>query len=98
MSGEDRILMSMKELRRAHLIHQVLVGKLRQIQAAKMLFGIQVRSTTLGPLTWGQAALRTIGYVLSSLFLGAGFLWMLFNRDRRALHDFIAGTRVIRLY
>ena len=37
MSGEDRILMSMKELRRAHLIHQVLAGKLRQIQAAKML-------------------------------------------------------------
>ncbi len=64
---------------------------------AKMLSGIQVRSTTQDPLTWGQAIRRAIGYLLSSLFFGAGFLLMFFNRDHRALHDFIAGTCVIRL-
>jgi uncharacterized RDD family membrane protein YckC len=64
---------------------------------AKMLSGIQVRSITLTTLTWKQAILRVIGYSFSSFFFGAGFLFMLFNRDRRALHDFIAGTRVIRL-
>lgn len=37
MAGEDRILMSVKELRRAHLIHQVLEGKLRQGQAAEVM-------------------------------------------------------------
>lgn len=78
-------------------IYFTLFGYLGGQTPAKMLSGIQVRSTTLRPLTWGQAILRAIGYFLSSLFFGAGFLLMLFNRDRRALHDFIAGTCVIRL-
>ena len=37
MSGEDNILMSMKELRRAHLIHQVLEGKLTQVHAGEVI-------------------------------------------------------------
>ncbi len=37
MSGEDKILMSMKELRRAHVIHQVLEGKLTQVQAGEVI-------------------------------------------------------------
>ncbi len=64
---------------------------------AKMLLGIQIRSAADGPLSWGQAILRSASYFFSSLFFGAGFLFVLFNRDHRALHDFIAGTRVIDL-
>lgn len=78
-------------------VYFTLFGYLGGQTPAKMLFGIQVRSTTQDPLTWGQAIRRTIGYFLSSLFFGAGFLLMLFNRDRRALHDFIAGTCVVCL-
>ena len=37
MAGEDTIIMSMKELRRAHILHQVLEGKLRQVQAAAVM-------------------------------------------------------------
>ena len=78
-------------------VYFTLFGYLSGQTPAKMLSGIQVRSTTQDPLTWGQAIRRVLGYFLSSMFLGAGFLWMLFNQDRRALHDFIAGTCVIRL-
>jgi len=79
------------------LIYFSLFGYFGGQTPAKMLSGIQVRSITLSPPTWKQAILRALGYPFSSLFFGAGFLFMLFNRDRRALHDFIAGTRVIRL-
>jgi len=78
-------------------IYFALFGYLGGQTPAKMLSGIQVRTITLSPLTWGQTIRRAIGYFLSSLFFGAGFLLMLFNRDHRALHDFIAGTCVIRL-
>jgi hypothetical protein len=37
MVREDRILMSVKELRRLHVIQQVLERKMKQVQAAEVL-------------------------------------------------------------
>ena len=37
MAGEDKIIMSMKELRRVPIVHQVLEGKLRQVRAAEVI-------------------------------------------------------------
>jgi uncharacterized RDD family membrane protein YckC len=74
----------------------MLFGYLGGQTPGKMLYSIQVRSTTLDPLTWEQTIRRAFGYFLSSLFFSAGFLLVLFNRNHRALHDFIAGTCVIR--
>jgi uncharacterized RDD family membrane protein YckC len=50
-----------------------------------------------GPLTLGCAALRQLASVLSSAILGVGYLMAGLRRDKRALHDLIAGTRVERL-
>jgi uncharacterized RDD family membrane protein YckC len=50
-----------------------------------------------GPLTLGCAALRQLASALSSAILGVGYLMAGLRRDRRALHDLIAGTRVERL-
>lgn len=44
-----------------------------------------------------RLVLRYIGYFLSLLPFGLGFLLVLANRERRALHDYIAGTRVIEV-
>ena len=41
-----------------------------------------------------QASLRTLAFPVSFLLLGAGFLIGLIRRDRRELHDLIAGTGV----
>jgi len=43
-----------------------------------------------------RAFLRFLAWNLSSALLGIGFLLVLFRKDRRALHDLLAGTRVIR--
>ena len=53
--------------------------------------------TDRGPLTLGCAALRQLASLLSSAILGVGYLMAGFRRDKRALHDLIAGTRVERL-
>jgi uncharacterized RDD family membrane protein YckC len=47
------------------------------------------------PMTVKQAALRTVGYLLTFATLGAGFLWVFFNARKQALHDRIANTVVI---
>jgi uncharacterized RDD family membrane protein YckC len=50
-----------------------------------------------GSLRIANALLRHfIGYPLTLLTAGLGFLLTLFNSDNRALHDFIAGTIVTR--
>ena len=46
------------------------------------------------PIGMSRATLRVLGYVASGLLLGIGFLMIAFGGT--ALHDRIAGTRVIR--
>ncbi|CAN5730531.1 hypothetical protein BH18ACI5_BH18ACI5_09210 [soil metagenome] len=66
----------------------------------KMLGGIRVvpddamASTDRVPL--GQAVLRAAAYLLSALPLGVGFLPAIFSTDKRAFHDRLAHTRVVK--
>ena len=64
--------------------------------AGMAIFGVQVvRADDGGDVSERKAALRTLVFPLSFLFLGLGFLGILFGDRRRALHDVIAGTTVI---
>jgi hypothetical protein len=63
----------------------------------KSLLGLTVRTKDgVVPIGYGRAALRVLGYLVSSLPFCLGFLWIAFSEDKRGLHDFIAGTRVTR--
>jgi len=44
----------------------------------------------------GRAFLRVCGMMVSSAVLGIGFLMVAFTRDKRALHDLLADTAVMR--
>jgi uncharacterized RDD family membrane protein YckC len=44
---------------------------------------------------WGQALTRFVAAGVSLAALGAGFLWVLVDRDRLAWHDRWSGTRLI---
>jgi len=59
------------------------------------LLGIQVVTADGAKISTRQAAVRTLALPLSFLLLGLGFLGILFQRERRALHDSIAGTAVV---
>jgi uncharacterized RDD family membrane protein YckC len=47
-------------------------------------------------VTFGQAVVRAAGYLVSALPLGLGFLPAFFGQERRALHDRLADTRVVK--
>jgi uncharacterized RDD family membrane protein YckC len=48
--------------------------------------------------TMHQAAVNSAVFLLSLTFAGIGFLPMLFNEERRAAHDILSGTILIREY
>lgn len=61
----------------------------------KMTTGIQVVSESARKVSLGAAILRAVGILVTVLSIGVGYLPALFGRERRALHDRLAGTRVI---
>lgn len=62
----------------------------------KMALGIKVIGTDGMPVNWGKAILRYIGYIISSLVLMLGFIWIAFDGKRQGWHDKIASTYVVR--
>ena len=63
----------------------------------KFLTGITILNqdgTNPGPLTIVRR--NILGYLITALTLGGGFLAAAFSRKGRALHDIVAGTVVIR--
>ena len=62
----------------------------------KHLLGMRVVREDGSPLGYGRAALRFLAELVSLLTFGAGYLMILVHPEKRALHDLIAGTRVIR--
>ena len=58
---------------------------------------IQTLSPTGEPLSLSQCCLRFFCATLSVLCLGAGFIWMFFDRQGLTWHDRASGTRVIYL-
>jgi uncharacterized RDD family membrane protein YckC len=60
------------------------------------ILGLQVVTKEGGPISGRQAVRRTLGLGFTLFFtLGIGFLGIVYQRERRALNDFIAGTAVV---
>jgi len=54
-----------------------------------------IDATTGETISYKRALARTVLSVLSVACVGLGLLWALTNRERRAAHDLVMGTRVI---
>lgn len=64
----------------------------------KMALGIRVIRQDGSPNTWGPILLReTIGKFVSFIILLIGYIMAAFDSKKRALHDRIAGTYVVRI-
>ena len=62
----------------------------------KMAFRLKVVTAEGGPVSVAQAAGRYFAGILSYLTCGIGFIIAAFDDQKRALHDRICGTRVIK--
>ncbi|HET6466606.1 MAG TPA: RDD family protein [Nitrospiria bacterium] len=63
----------------------------------KMALGIRVVTTNGQPISWLRALGRTLCYNLDVLSFGFGFLLAAVPPAKRALHDMIAGTVVVKV-
>jgi len=62
----------------------------------KMVCGLRVVTAEGEPLTYLRAFGRHFADMLSGLTLGVGYIMVAFDDQKRALHDYICNTRVIR--
>lgn len=62
----------------------------------KMAMGLRVEGTD-GAVTFGSAVVRVAATLAGGLVLGAGFMPVLWRADRRAVHDQLAHTRVVKV-
>ena len=76
-------------------LYQIYLGGILGQTLGKKLFGIRVissRGQAPGPVL---ASVRFAAMGLSLGLLGLGWLWCIFDRERRALHDHLSGSYVI---
>lgn len=62
----------------------------------KRFVGLRVIRADGQPMNYQTALIRLLAYLVSMLFAGLGFLWMLWDENQRGLHDKIAKTLVIK--
>jgi len=76
-------------------LYQIYLGGILGQTLGKRLMKIRVLSskgTAPGPVV---ASVRFITMAISLAPAGLGFLWCIFDRERRALHDHLSGTYVV---
>jgi len=61
----------------------------------KYVMGVRIVRVDGKQMSYIKAFLRYAGYFVSLATLGIGFIWVVFDSQRRALHDHLAGTCVI---
>jgi uncharacterized RDD family membrane protein YckC len=63
----------------------------------KMALGIKVVTPEGGPLSWGKAITRPLAEILSGCLCLIGYLMVIWDGEKRALHDQLVGTRVVKV-
>ena len=61
----------------------------------KRVMNIRIVKGDGSPINGVDVLVRYMGYTISSLFLGLGYFWAIFDSKNQAWHDKLAGTYVI---
>lgn len=80
-----------------YIIYEAVLSSGGRATVGKWLLNIRVRHKDGGNLSFPRALVRAFAYFLSSATLNIGYLMALFTENKRALHDKIAGSRVISI-
>ena len=74
-----------------------LMWKYRGTTVGGIVFGLKVVRLDDRPVDWPTAIVRALASFLSLFAAGLGFLWIVWDAERQAWHDKIAGTVVVRV-
>jgi Mce-associated membrane protein len=79
------------------LLNFIVLAGVRGQTLGKWATGLRIERRDGGPVGIGRVLLRhTVGYALSLLIFGLGFLFAALDSQGRTLHDMLAGTVVVR--
>jgi uncharacterized RDD family membrane protein YckC len=81
--------------RTVHFIYDVCFNGRFGATPGKMLIGARIVRVDGSPLGYGLAALRWVAARVSDFTFGIGYLFIAVRPDKRALHDLLAGTKVV---
>ena len=73
-----------------------LMWKIKGTTIGGLVCGLKLVRRDGADINWDTAIVRALGCFLSMIVAGLGFLWIVFDEDRQAWHDKIAGTLVVR--
>jgi uncharacterized RDD family membrane protein YckC len=77
-------------------LYEIYFVSTRAATPGKLALGLRIIRADSSPITTGLAAGRYFAYFLTSLIpLAIGYIMAGFDREKRALHDHICGTRVV---
>lgn len=62
----------------------------------KKMMGIRIVKSNGSGLSYSDAIVRYIGYYISAIFLGIGFIWAAFDKKHQTWHDKISDTVVVK--
>jgi len=81
----------------AYVVYETVFSSGGRATLGKWLMNIRVRAADGGDLSVGKAFIRSVAYFLSSATLNLGYILALFTNNKRALHDLVAGSRVVSI-
>ncbi|MGD0816449.1 MAG: RDD family protein [Verrucomicrobiota bacterium] len=77
------------------LLYEVLLNGRFGATLGKMAIGARITKPDGSPIGYGRALLRWLAARVSDLFFFSGYLLIALRPDKRALHDLLAGTKVV---
>jgi uncharacterized RDD family membrane protein YckC len=79
----------------AYILYETLLSSGGRATVGKLIMGLRVKAADGGDLSVPRALVRSLSYFVSSATMNLGYLLALFTPNKRALHDYAAGSRVI---
>ena len=77
-------------------LYEIYFVSTRSATPGKLALGLKIVRADGAPMTTGLAVGRFFAYILDSLIpLYIGFIIAGFDSEKRAVHDYICGTRVV---
>ncbi|MDA8244132.1 MAG: RDD family protein [Elusimicrobia bacterium] len=80
-----------------YIIYEAVFSSGGRATLGKYFLNIRVRAADGSDLSFYKALVRACAYFLSSALFNIGYLMALFTREKRALHDYVAGSRVVSI-
>lgn len=79
------------------LVYRVALWSWKGTTVGGIICGLRVVRMDAKPLAFTDALVRGLASILSAAAAGLGWLWILWDAERQAWHDKIAGTVVVRV-